>query len=131
MNIKTFAPIILALAALFSLPSLSHASITPSLSPSRTSGVAPLSVFFDASGTTASTTTLPFHELDYSWNFGDDDTATWTYGTRPGVNKKNRAYGPESAHVFEPTSFPDDCTGTPCKIFTVTLTVYDGTDTVT
>ncbi|MDQ5961121.1 MAG: hypothetical protein QG581_41, partial [Patescibacteria group bacterium] len=51
--------------------------------------------------------------------------------TRPGVNKKNRAYGPESAHVFEPTSFPDDCTGTPCKIFTVTLSVYDGTDTVT
>jgi diadenosine tetraphosphatase ApaH/serine/threonine PP2A family protein phosphatase len=62
----------------------------------------------------------PFHELDYSWNFGDDDTATWTYGSNPGVNKKNRAYGPESAHVFE----------TP-GTFTVTLSVYDGTDTAT
>ena len=97
-----------------------HASITPSLSPSRTTGVAPLSVFFDASGTTASTTTLPFHELDYSWNFGDDDTATWAYGSNPGVNKKNRAFGPEAAHVFE----------TP-GTYTVTLSVYDGTETST
>ena len=115
-----FLRITFILLGLFFLPSLTHASITPSLSPSRTTGVAPLSVFFDASSTTASTTTLPFHELDYSWNFGDDDNATWTYGSNPGINKKNRAYGPESAHVFE----------TP-GTYTVTLNVFDGTDTVT
>lgn len=64
--------------------------------------VAPLGVFFDASGTTAPTfTSKPFHHLIYTWNFGDNDTLTWSTGTQPGVSKKNRAVGPEAAHVYE------------------------------
>ena len=64
-------------------------------------GVAPFSVQFDASGTTSINTTRPFHELYHSWNFGDEDTVTWGYGTQAGVAKKNRASGPIAAHVYE------------------------------
>jgi hypothetical protein len=64
------------------------------------SGVAPLSVFFDATGIKSPATDRSFMEMDCSWNFGDDDKVTWRYGT--GVNnKKNRAYGLIAAHVYE------------------------------
>ena len=96
-------------------------SIAPSLVPARTSGVAPLAVFFDASATTdTGVTTRPFHELEYTWDFGDPGAGTWAYGAQPGVSGKNSATGPVSAHVFE----------TP-GTYTVTLTVFDGTNTAT
>ena len=95
--------------------------------------VAPCTVFFDASGTTdASVTRYPFHEIQYTWNFGDpvDGAATtcgsqiaagqgfWACGSNAGGNSKNVAYGPIAAHVFETA-------GT----YTATLTAYDGTNT--
>ncbi len=86
---------------------------------SRTSGVAPLSVFFDATGTTDPTkTTRPFHDLQYTWTFGDPaGGATWANGSNPGKNSRNQATGPVAAHVFE----------TP-GTYTVTATVTDGTN---
>jgi hypothetical protein len=91
-------------------------SISLSLVASRTSGVGPLAVFFDASGTTSTQTSNPFHEVYYSWNFGDSNgNAAWTYGTRTGSGSKNVAYGPLASHVFENP-------GT----YTVTLTGFDG-----
>ena len=101
---------------------------------SRTSGIAPLAVFFDASGTgSVGVTSYPFHEIQYSWNFGDSvaGAATtcgavvagegfWACGSRVGTSSKNIAYGPVAAHVFETA-------GT----YTVTLTAYDGTNTAT
>jgi len=98
--------------------------ITLSLNASRTSGVAPLAVFFDATGTTSpSVTSRPFHDIEYRWDFGDPAvgaTATWSSGSRAGVSSKNEATGPVAAHVFE----------TP-GTYTVTLTVTDGTNTDT
>jgi hypothetical protein len=95
--------------------------IALSLVPSRTSGVAPLSVFFDASGTTdTGVTTRPFHDLEYTWSFGDSSSGTWTYGAQPGVSSKNSATGPVAAHVFE----------TP-GTYTVSVTAFDGTNTAT
>lgn len=87
--------------------------------PSRFTGVAPLAVFFDAKATTATSTTQPFHELAYAWNFGDSaGGATWANGT--GFNdSKNIAHGPIAAHVFE----------TP-GTYTIALAVTDGTNTV-
>lgn len=89
-------------------------TITPSIVEARSSGVAPLSVFFDASGTTAvSLTSKPFHELVYVWSFGDTaGGATWTYGARAGLSK-NQAFGPVASHVFETAGS-----------YTVTLTVF-------
>ena len=95
-------------------------NIVPSLVPARTSGVAPLSVFFDASATTDAGITRPFHDLEYTWNFGDTDAGTWAYGTKPGVGSKNAATGPVAAHVFETAGTYD-----------VSVTVFDGTYTAT
>lgn len=97
--------------------------------PSRITGVAPLAVFFDATATTATSTPIhPFHELGYAWNFGDPGSGTWKYGTKgttsvpasPVTSSKNVAGGGVAAHVFETAG-----------IYTVTLTVTDGTSTVT
>lgn len=90
-------------------------NIVASLVAARTSGVAPLSVFFDASGTTDAGFSRPFHELEYTWSFGDATAGTWAYGAKPG-SSKNAATGPVASHVFE----------TP-GTYTVTLTVFDGT----
>jgi hypothetical protein len=93
----------------------------------RGSGISPLLVFFDATGTTdgaikANTTT--FQDVYYSWNFGDggaSGTGTWAYGANPGKNSRNTATGGVAAHLYV-TNGAD----TP---YTVTVTAYDGTNT--
>jgi hypothetical protein len=81
------------------------------LAASRTSGAAPLAVFFDTEGTTSSRTDKPIHELQYAWDFGA--------GTEADVSSGGRYFkGFNSAHVFE----------TP-GTYAVTLTVKDATGT--
>lgn len=96
-------------------------NITISLAASRISGVAPLAVFFDASATVSTVfPTRPFHELGFSWNFGESTgpgIAAWGRGARPGASR-NVATGPLAAHVFE----------TP-GTYNVCVTVTDGTNT--
>ena len=89
--------------------SVAQVSSSPSLSlaPSRTNGVAPLAVFFDATGTADASTSRPFHELEYTWNFGDNDTIAWSTGANPGVSKKNRATGPVRNNIFDLTGAKD------------------------
>lgn len=70
-----------------------------SVIPSRTSGVAPLVVFFDATGTTDADTLTPFHDLDYRWDFGDPASGKWGAGVE-GLSR-NRATGPMAAHCYE------------------------------
>jgi hypothetical protein len=90
------------------------------LNASRVTGVAPLAVSFDTVGSTSTATSLPFHEMKYTWTFGDPAGATWAYGAKAGAASKNAASGPVAAHVFE----------TPGS-YTVTVTSYDGTTTMT
>jgi len=99
--------------------------ITLSLVASRLSGVAPLAVFFDATGTTSTSpaTTRPFHDLEYRWDFGDPagspiSGTTWSSGSGAGVSSRNLATGPVTAHVFE----------TP-GTYTIGLSVFDGMNT--
>lgn len=104
-------------------------SITPSTACSRTSGNAPLAVYFSAFGT-VSTLTSPasnsdagFHQIKYTWNFGDSTstgTGTWANGSSNNTNSMNAHVGPEAAHVY-------GSAGT----YTVQLTAYDGTNTST
>ena len=97
--------------------------ITPHIIASRVTGVAPLAVFFDASTTTVTATTRPFHDLEYRWSFGETTgpgIGTWSTGSRAGVGSRNTATGPVAAHVFE----------TP-GTYTVTLVAIDGTNEVT
>jgi hypothetical protein len=84
------------------------------------SGVAPLYVFFDASGTTSGRTEHPFHECLYAWDFGDPNSGQHGYGTFGGSEQANRnlSYGPLAGHVF-------DAPGR----YTITCTVHDGTST--
>ncbi len=62
-----------------------------SLVTNRNNGVAPLSVFFDASGTTSTDPQAPneFRDLTYHWDFSD-----------PGARHLSSS-GPLAAHVFE------------------------------
>ena len=99
--------------------------------PSRFNGVAPLAIFFDATETTATATTRPFHDIEYRWDFGDKigsvlnlsppltGTSTWNAGSRAGISSRNKATGPVSAHVYE----------TP-GTYIVNLSATDGTHTV-
>ncbi|MCP4346196.1 MAG: PKD domain-containing protein, partial [Desulfobacterales bacterium] len=81
------------------------------LTASRTSGVAPLGVFFE----TDLTSSAAFSNTFYSWNFGDSSSGTWAEtGT-----SKNIDTGPVSAHVFE----------TPGE-YTVTLTAKNNSGTI-
>src|SRR5688572_12692926 len=82
---------------LLSLVGSAAAQIVPSVVASRLSGVAPLFVFFDATGTTDPTTARPFHDLEYRWDFRDLGSGYWsTTGLQ-----KNFAKGPVTGHVFE------------------------------
>jgi len=85
------------------------AAVTPSLIANRTAGVAPLSVHFNASGSTSTLTASPFHDLHYTWDFGNDNGSAWRTG-----HSRNTDFGPVAGHVFEDA-------GT----YTVTLTVTD------
>ena len=94
--------------------------LTVSLCANRVTGVAPLSVFFDSGDSLSPTVTnKPFHDIKYTWNFGDyAGGATWGYGSRPNQMLKNVASGAVAAHVFE----------TP-GTYTVMVTAFDGVNT--
>lgn len=64
---------------------------------SRTSGVAPLAVHFWADVAASSSGNMPYHDYEYSWNFGDSTSGTW--GTSG--KSKNTDKGPVAAHVYE------------------------------
>ncbi len=82
------------------------------LSASRTTGVAPLGVLFTANFSSSDSNEQPFHNLEYSWNFGDNPTDTWAVLGTP----KNSDKGPIAAHVYKDTGD-----------YTVTLYIRDDT----
>lgn len=73
-------------------------NIQTRLAANRITGVAPLAVQFDASTSTASGVTIPFHFLRYDFNFGDDRGLTWGVS---GSLKNTQSGGPIAAHVFD------------------------------
>jgi hypothetical protein len=72
----------------------------------RDTGISPLLVFFDATGTTDSSLSgrsTAFQDVTYTWNFGDtgaSGTSTWAYGSNPGHNSRNTATGGVAAHLY-------------------------------
>lgn len=91
--------ITVSLLAAWLLPAASQAqAIAVSLQPSRTTGVAPLAVFFDASQTLHTNASFrPWQDLGYAWDFGDTGSGTWANTG----DSKNSANGPMAGHVFE------------------------------
>ncbi len=94
-------PFITWIAAVFLLlPAAADAQVT--FQASRTSGVAPLAVFFDALDTSVNGVSQPFHDLDFEWCFNDPAAGQWVpempdSGRR---DSRNRDKGAVSAHVF-------------------------------
>ncbi len=74
-------------------------SVSARLEATRLSGPAPLAVQFDATGTTSSLAGQhPFHQVRYSFNFGDERGQTWAIS---GLPKNVQTGGPVAAHVFD------------------------------
>jgi hypothetical protein len=112
--------------------------ITPAATLSRTSGKAGLAVYFDFSGTTATTTTDPEHELHYAVDFGDERGETWSFGTDT-TRSKNIAYGPQAAHVYtvagvySPTLYVSDLAGNNVAAYplgTITVSAWTEAETI-
>jgi PKD repeat protein len=125
-------------AALF-LPSLALAAPQAQIAASRTSGPAPLAVFFDATATTDTNSSVdPFRQLGYRFDFADSLAGTW--GTT-GESKNQQVGGPLAAHVFDsPGTYRVSVTARDAdgnsSVANVTITVlspdesYSGTRTV-
>ena len=110
-----------AVQARGNITSTQNAVIAASVSPSRTTGVAPLYVNFDATGTTSTLSANPSHELFFAHDFGDAGAGTWANGVQSsGLTSKNAGYGPVTGHVYE----------TP-GTYTVQMVVTDGVNTAT
>lgn len=95
----------LCFALLFSAATHAADTITAAFTASDTSGTAPHCVFVSAIATTGTAydeiNRFAFHEILYTWDFGDPTSGTWPYGARANEHSKNRATGPVSAHCYE------------------------------
>lgn len=100
----------------------------------RATGISPLLVFFDATGTTDSSlkgNTTAFQDVAYSWTFGDPNSGTWAYGSNPGKNSRNTATGGIAAHLYvtaADTTYPVKVTatdGTNTASCTLSVTAYN------
>ena len=69
-----------------------------SLAATRLSGPAPLAVQFDATASTAQGVSLPYHQLTYDFNFGDDRGLAYSV---TGLPKNTQNGAPLAAHVFD------------------------------
>jgi uncharacterized protein affecting Mg2+/Co2+ transport len=134
---QTTSQIRAALPTMEVLESRELLSVTADLDVNQSSGVGPLAVHFDASGTTSTATTNPLHELDFAWDFGDESAGQWDLFD----TDKNEAYGPIAGHVYdEPGTYYATLTVTDSEGSTdtdsVTIqvqdpdTVFSGTDTI-
>jgi hypothetical protein len=104
-------------------PAPAPGTLNPSITTLRTSGAAPLSMYFDATGTSSRATARPFDEIQYTWNFGEatgPGVGTWGQGANAGVASRNIDRGPIAGHVYE-------VPGT----YTATLTAFDGVNSAT
>lgn len=111
--------------------------LTVSIAASRTSGPAPLAVFFDCTGSTH-TAANAFREIGYYADYGDPGSGTWTHS---GQSKNIDKGAPLFAHVFETPGLYtvkvrglDSSSNVDQDEVTITVTdpdsVYSGTNTV-
>lgn len=119
-------------------------TITLAAETNRTSGVAPLAVYFDAKGSYGDNIT-EYIDLKIGWDFDDDQGLYWDYGAMAGGTRefpKAQDRTPQAAHVYtlpgtyEVTYEARDSLGHEKVSAPITITVEDpddefsGTDTV-
>lgn len=88
------------------------------VSANVTTGVAPLSVFFNSLPAPDATTLTTLRTTQFLWNFGDSGAGTWAQGAVANASKNTR-YAPSAGHLYE----------TP-GTYTVTLTVTPASGSV-
>ncbi len=100
--------------------------VLPMTTASRTSGVAPLAVFFDAVNPASGVvqpTNGDYASPYYKWSFGDSGSGAWATNGK----SKNEATGFVTAHVFEtPGTYPVSL-----RVITAGGQSYDYTQTIT
>jgi hypothetical protein len=101
-----------------------------------TSGVAPLGVHFSARSSTGNFATLPYGELAYAQDMGDDQGASWSRGVMAHGGRqfsKNTERGPVTHHTFTvpgtyQVNYEVRDRQQNVKLKTVTITVTDPED---
>ena len=105
LGLLFMAAALVASAVVLPIRIVSSTSITADVQASRTTGVAPLCVFFDATATVSTaqnTVALAYTNLDYTWTFDDSGAGTWLdTGQGTTLRSKNYAQGPVAAHCYE------------------------------
>lgn len=87
------------LLAVAASANVAFAAPTARIVASRTSGPAPLAVFFDATTTTDSSPSVDaFRQIGYRFTFDDASAGTWQHS---GLPKNEQIGGPLAAHVFD------------------------------
>ena len=77
---------------------INFGQIQSDLRASTVEGVAPLTIFFDATRTTYGDKSInPLHDLNYQWNFGDVYSGIWDF--KPA--SRNTPIGAITTHVFD------------------------------
>src|SRR5882757_5755093 len=102
-------------------------TLTLNVTVSRSSGISPLVVFFDATASTDTATlggaNTVFQDVQFSWSYGDglaSGTGFWQQGSNAGFNSKNASTGAVGAHLFATQGY--DLTYNPV------VTAFDGTN---
>jgi hypothetical protein len=102
------------------------ATSTESTPGTLTCTVWPCPVYLDASATTGTGLSLPLHELQYEFTFGNSGAGTIVRGGYAfDLNRSGLA--PFAGTRYAPATFTDDCGAgaNTCEEFTITLTVWN------
>ncbi|MEM7630395.1 MAG: PKD domain-containing protein [Pseudomonadota bacterium] len=85
--------------------------ITMTLSATRLTGTAPAGILFEASATSpVSSVVIPYHDIHYTWDFGDAGEFQRMATDMPWGRDRNLAYGPVVSHTFGAGSYTVTCT---------------------
>jgi hypothetical protein len=105
--------------------SATSGSLQLSAKVARATGISPLLVFFDATGTSDSAVASSVtQDVTFKWSFGDSGASgsgSWAYGSNPGGNSMNAGSGIAAAHLYRTAGSDTN--------YTATVTATDGTST--
>lgn len=96
MQKHKYIPFIIFLSCWHLIPNAINAQPNIQFTTNSKTGPAPLAIHFDASATTSNTTSQAFHELHYTWDFGDCTGEQWANSNK----SKNTATGPIAGHLY-------------------------------
>ncbi|MEL6643263.1 MAG: hypothetical protein AAFQ79_04950 [Pseudomonadota bacterium] len=115
-------------------PPTGDSDIAMTLSATRLSGTAPAGILFEATATSpAPGVDIPYHDIHYTWEFGDTGDFARISSDMPWGTGRNVAYGPVVTHTFQAGTYTVTCTardGTSApRVVTLQVTIAEA-DTV-